>query len=99
MCRRWPRSGLGAFKFEGWWGLGAPRGTPQAAVQRLNAEFVKLFSEPKFLEFLAKQTVRPSPTSPADFAAFLKEDRVTAAELIKLANTPRVDFAPPPAKK
>lgn len=92
-------AGLGAFKFEGWWGLGAPRGTPQAAVQRINAEFVKLFGEPKFQAFLEKQTVRPSPTTPQAFATFMREDRAAAAELIKIANTPRQDYAPPPAKK
>lgn len=92
-------AGLTDYKFVGWWGVAAPRGTPPAAIQRLNAEFVKLFSEPKFVEFLDKQMVRASPTTPVDFAAFVKEDRETAASLIKLANTPREDFkAPEPAK-
>jgi tripartite-type tricarboxylate transporter receptor subunit TctC len=93
-------AGLGDFKFDGWWGLGAPRGTPQAAIGRLNAEFVKLFSEPKFQEFLAKQTVRPSPTSPQAFASFMREDRKTAEALIKIAKTVPEDFkAPEPGKK
>lgn len=93
-------AGLGAFKFDGWWGLGAPRGTPASAIARINAEFVKLFSEPKFVAFLDKQTVRPSPTSQQEFARFMVEDRQNAAALIKLANTPAVDFKPPePGKK
>lgn len=93
-------AGLGDFKFVGWWGLAAPHGTPATAIERLNAEFVKLFNEPKFGEFLTKQAVRASTTTPAEFAAFIKSDRETAASLIKAANTPREDFTPPdPAKK
>lgn len=93
-------AGLGDFKFVGWWGLAAPHGTPATAIERLNAEFVKLFNEPKFGEFLTKQAVRASTTTPAEFAAFVKSDRETAASLIKAANTPREDFTPPdPAKK
>lgn len=93
-------AGLGAFKFDGWWGLGAPRGTPAPAIARLNAEFVKLFSEPKFTAFLDKQTVRAAPSSPQEFVSFIAEDRKNAAAMIKSANTPLQDFKPPePGKK
>src|SRR5262245_7608692 len=43
-------TGLGSFPGQGWWGLAMPKGT-------LHAEFVKLFREPKFVEFLDKQAV------------------------------------------
>jgi hypothetical protein len=39
-------------------------------VDKVNSEFVKLFKEPKFVEFLHKQA--------EEFAAFLKEDRKAA---------------------
>ena len=92
-------AGLGDFKFIGWWGLAAPRGTPAAAIGRLNAEFAKLFGEPKFAAFLESQAVRASTTTPAAFASFLAADRVAAAGLVKIANAPREDFkAPEPAK-
>ena len=88
-------AGLGDYKFIGWWGLAAPRGAPAAAIERLNAEFVKLFSEPKFVDFLSKQAVRAAPTTPAGFADFVREDRQTGAALIKMAQTPREDFKAP----
>ncbi len=92
-------AGLDGYKFIGWWGLAAPRGTPAAAIERLNAEFVKLFSEPKFVAFLEGQSVRAAPTTPAAFASFVREDRLTGGALVKLAQTPREDFkAPEPAK-
>ncbi len=93
-------AGLDGYKFIGWWGLATPRGAPAAAIQRLNAEFVKLFSEPKFVAFLDGQSVRAAPTTPDAFAQFVREDRQTGAALIKMAQTPREDYkAPEPAKK
>jgi len=79
---------------QGWWGLAAPKGTPSAIVDKVNAEFVKLFKEPKFIAFLDKQSVVAAPTTPAGFAAFLKEDRKAAETLIKIANSKRLEFKP-----
>ena len=79
---------------QGWWGLGAPKGTPKAVIDRANQEFVKTFSDPKFVEFLEKQVVTPAPTSPEAFAQFLKEDRKAAESLIKIAKTPRTEYKP-----
>ena len=84
--------GWGNYPGQGWWGLAMPKGTPHAAVARLGAEFQKLFSEPKFMEFLEKQAVVPAATDPAGFVAFLKEDRKAAEALIKIANTPKTEF-------
>src|SRR4029079_18845005 len=41
----------------GGWRLAAPRVLPQRIVDRLNAEFVKLYREPKFVAYLEKQAV------------------------------------------
>jgi tripartite-type tricarboxylate transporter receptor subunit TctC len=80
----------------GWWGLAAPKGVPQAVVDKLNAEFVKLYREPKFVEYLEKQAVLPAAGTPAEFASFLKKDRQDAEFLIKIANQPREDYKPEP---
>src|SRR5262245_32754251 len=87
-------AGIGAYPGRGWWGLAAPKGTPKPILDRLNAEFVKLFNEPQFVAFLDKQAVVTAPGTPAEFAAFVKEDRQKAEALIKLANTPRTDYKP-----
>jgi tripartite-type tricarboxylate transporter receptor subunit TctC len=78
----------------GWWGLAAPKGLPQPIVDRLNAEFVRLYRQPKFVDYLEKQAVLPAAGSPAEFAAFLKKDRQEAEFLIKIANQPREDYKP-----
>jgi len=87
-------AGLPGYPGQGWWGLAAPRGTPPAIVERLNREFVRLFSEPRFKAFLDKQSVVPAPTTPAEFAAFLKEDRKAAEALIRIANTRPAEYKP-----
>ncbi len=43
---------------------------------------------------LTKQAVVAAPTTPAGFAAFLKEDRKAAETLIKIANSKREDYKP-----
>jgi len=87
-------SGLDGYKQRGWWGLAVPKGTPEPIVSKLNTEFVRLFSDPKFVAFLDKQAVVAAPTSAAEFSAFVKEDRVYAAALVKLANTPVTEYKP-----
>ena len=84
--------GWGDYPGHGWWGLAAPKGTPAAIIARINAEFVKTFRDPKFVEFLDKQFVVSAPTSPEEFAAFLKTDRQAAETLVKIANTPRTEY-------
>lgn len=87
-------AGLGGYPQRGWWGLAVPKGTPQPIVDRLNAEFVRVFSDSKFTAFLDKQAVVAAPTTAAEFAAFVKQDRIHAAELLKLANTPLQEYKP-----
>lgn len=84
--------GWGNFPGQGWWGLAAPKGTPKDVVTKLNTEFVKLFSSPKFAAFLEKQAVVPAPTTPEGFIAFLKEDRKSAQALIDIAKLPRAEY-------
>jgi len=90
--------GWGGYPGQGWWGLAAPKGTPRAIVDKLNAEFVKLFTEPQFTAFLDKNAVVSATTTPEGFAQFLKEDRKAAEELIKIANAKRETYEPAMAK-
>ena len=76
----------------GWWGLAAPKGTPAPVIAKLNAEFVRVFTDPKFMAFLEKQAVVPAAGPQADFIAFLKRDRRDAEMLIRIANTPKSEY-------
>jgi tripartite-type tricarboxylate transporter receptor subunit TctC len=86
--------GWGGYPGQGWWGLAAPKGTPAAIVEKLNSEFVKLFTEPQFTAFLDKSAVVSATTTPEGFVQFLKDDRKAAAELIKIANAKRETYDP-----
>ncbi len=87
-------AGLDGYPGQGWWGLAAPKGTPPALVNKINGEFFKLFSEPSFIDYLNHQAVMAAPTTPAGFAAFLKEDRKAAESLIKISNSKREEYKP-----
>jgi tripartite-type tricarboxylate transporter receptor subunit TctC len=87
-------AGLGGYAQRGWWGLATPKGTPRPVIERLNTEFVRLFSDARFVAFLDRQAVVAAPTSPEEFAAFVQQDRLHAASLLKLANTPAQDYKP-----
>ena len=89
-------AGLGGYPQRGWWGLAAPAGTPEPLLDKANAEFVRLFNDPKFVAFLDKQAVVTATTSPQGFAEFVKQDRQHAANLFKLANTPVKEYKPEP---
>ena len=86
--------GFGGYPGQGWWGLAAPKGTPPEIVGKLNAEFVKLFTDPQFMAFLDKNAVVSATTTPEGFAAFLKQDRKAARALIKIANAKREEYDP-----
>jgi tripartite-type tricarboxylate transporter receptor subunit TctC len=87
-------AGLGDYPGQGWWGLAAPKGTPAPIVEKMAAEWGKLFKDPEFNKFLEQQSVVASPTTPAGFAAFLVEDRKAAETLIKIANSKKEEYKP-----
>jgi tripartite-type tricarboxylate transporter receptor subunit TctC len=86
--------GLKGYPGKGWWGLLAPKGTPPDVLAKLSEAFVKLFSEPAFVDYLDQQAVVAAPTTPDGFAAFLVEDHKAAETLVKIANTKREEYKP-----
>lgn len=78
-------AGLGGFPARTWWGLVVPAGTPAPIVARLNADFVQVFRDPKFAEYMEGRYVEGAAGTPQEFAAFLKADREAARTLVRLA--------------
>ena len=77
-------AGLGGFAARVWWGLVVPAGTPAPVVAKLNADFLQVFREKAFGEFMEERYVEPALGTPGEFAAFLKADREAARALVKL---------------
>lgn len=57
-----------------WVGLLAPAGTPPEIVARLNSEITKLLRAPDVQQLLASSGVDPTPTTPEEFGAYLKNE-------------------------
>jgi len=76
--------GLGDFPSgQSWWGLLGPAGMSDAVTQRINAEFLRTFREPKFAAFLADLITEPNVGTPEQFTALIRADRERVAKLIK----------------
>jgi tripartite-type tricarboxylate transporter receptor subunit TctC len=82
----------------GWWGMVAPKGTPQPIIDKLSAELIRQAKDPRFADYLTRQAVRPSGMNPGEFAAFIKADRARAKMFLEMANAPTKDYQPPAEK-
>ena len=65
-----------------WWGVFVPAGTSEAVVKRLNSEFVRLFRQRDFADWLESQLVEIAVGTPDEFAAFIRKDREYARRLV-----------------
>jgi tripartite-type tricarboxylate transporter receptor subunit TctC len=69
---------------ETWYGLFAPAGTPKPIVDRLNAEIVKVVSDPAFREkYIISRGLVPAIGTPEEFAKDIKTGRAGAKEVVK----------------
>lgn len=67
-----------------WYGLFAPAGTPQAIVDKLSAETRRIVGDPGFREkHIVSRGLVPAANTPAEFAALIRRDRATAAQVVK----------------
>jgi tripartite-type tricarboxylate transporter receptor subunit TctC len=65
-------AGLPGFQVPGFTGLLAPANTPAAVVEQLNAAFTQALAMPAVRERMAAIGLTPSPSTPAQFQAFLE---------------------------
>jgi tripartite-type tricarboxylate transporter receptor subunit TctC len=79
-------SGLTGFEQSAWHGLFAPAGTPEPIITKLSAEVVRILRLPDVEQRFAAQGVDIIGSSPAEFAAFIRQDVVKYEKLIKAAN-------------
>jgi len=67
-------SGVPGYSVVLWWGLFAPGGTPRPIIARLNQEVGKILLSTEMRERLAAEGAEPTPTSPEEFAALVREE-------------------------
>lgn len=77
--------GLSGLRSNIWYGLVAPKGTPQHVVERLQAAVSESLKIPAVAEQLAAQGTIPIGDSASNFAATIQADTAKYADLIKTA--------------
>lgn len=83
-------AGLPGYDASSWNGILIPAGTPRAIVERLNTEIVRILKSPQVQERLAQDGALPWPTTPEEFAAFIKAEIAKWAKVVQAANI-RID--------
>ena len=78
-------SALPGFTFSTWTGLFAPKGTPAAALARLNGEVAKALNDPAIRDRYAAVGAVARPTSPAELADLTRLTREKMARVIQQA--------------
>jgi tripartite-type tricarboxylate transporter receptor subunit TctC len=77
-------SGLKGFDMTTWWGVMAPGKTPQAIVERLNAEIFRAIESPDVKERLRAMGSEPGPIrTPEQFTALVESERALYAKLVR----------------
>ena len=68
-----------------WAGLFAPKGTPSAVIERMNAELVAVVKGAEFRDRLVPSGIEPAPYSLAGYVAFITAERERLARVAKTA--------------
>ncbi|HVR51466.1 MAG TPA: tripartite tricarboxylate transporter substrate binding protein [Pseudorhodoferax sp.] len=79
-------AGLPGFEDGTWYGIVAPRGTPQPIVDRLNAEILKMLAQPETRDKLLSMGLEPAGNSPAAFGQMVRAEIAKYAKVVKAGN-------------
>lgn len=68
-----------------WYAYVVPAKTPQDIVDKLNKVLVKVLKDPVVIKDLEAKGLSPSPSTPAELAAYMKREHETWAKVVKKA--------------
>jgi tripartite-type tricarboxylate transporter receptor subunit TctC len=71
------------YKYESWFGVFAPAGTPQPILSKVNQDIAKVLQMPDVKEKLVAQGSIPAPTTPAEFDAINAADTERYGKILK----------------
>jgi tripartite-type tricarboxylate transporter receptor subunit TctC len=78
--------GLTGYDSTGWFGFVAPAGTPDAIVQKLNAEITGALADEQIKASMRNLGVEPAPSKPEAFEAYIRSEHAKWAKVIRQAN-------------
>jgi tripartite-type tricarboxylate transporter receptor subunit TctC len=73
------------YAVDGWLGLGAPKGTPDAIIETLNAALAAGIADPQIKERLINLGFVPTAMTPAQFGTFIADETAKWAKVVKFA--------------
>ncbi len=76
---------LPKYKYESWFGVFAPAGTPEPILTKISEDIAKVLEMPDVKEKLLAQGSIPAPTTPREFDAINKADTERYGKLLKEA--------------
>jgi tripartite-type tricarboxylate transporter receptor subunit TctC len=78
-------SGFPGVRIGHWAGLFAPKGTPQAILDRMNAEILAVVKSKEFHDKLVPAGIEPQPLTLQQYVAFIATERARLGEIAKRA--------------
>ena len=78
-------AGVPGYYSSSWAGVVVPKGTPQAIITKLNAGIVKVLGTPEVKEQFLAAGAEAAPTTPQEFARFIRADYDRIAKVAKVA--------------
>ncbi|MBX9960916.1 MAG: tripartite tricarboxylate transporter substrate binding protein [Burkholderiaceae bacterium] len=75
--------GYPGFDTLNWYAYVVPAKTPKAVIDKLNQVLVKILKDPDVAKELELKGLSPSPSTPAELAAYMKREYDTWAEVVK----------------
>jgi tripartite-type tricarboxylate transporter receptor subunit TctC len=77
--------GFPGVKIGHWAGLFAPKGTPQAVIDRMNTELLAVVKSKEFADKMIPQGIEPAPYTLPAYTAFLNAERDRLGKIVKSA--------------
>jgi len=75
--------GVPGYETYNWFGLLAPKGTPEAVIARLNREMVAIMRDPAMQQWMQSRGAEAVTSSAEEFAAYIRKDLAKWARLVK----------------
>lgn len=72
------------YEASSWWGIGAPKGTPNDIVDKLNREINAAFADPRMQARLSDLDGTTMPGSPAEFARLIADETKKWGKVVKI---------------
>jgi tripartite-type tricarboxylate transporter receptor subunit TctC len=76
-------SGFPGYEAATWYGVLAPAGTPAPIVKKLNGDIAATVNHPELKQRMSAQGADPAPTTPEEFAAYVKSEVRKWAKVVK----------------